>query len=63
MDISFEIVLILFILIFSFVTLFLKNNSPDALYGFIFNLISKNSLMFLFCAIILLILIFNIRIF
>jgi len=63
MDMSFEVILTLFTLIFSFMFLFLKNNSPDALYGFVFNIVSHNSLLSLFCSIILLIIIFNIRIF
>ena len=63
MDISFEIILLLSTIIFSFIFLFLKNNSTDALPGFIFNIVSHNLLVSLFCSIILLILIFNIRIF
>ena len=63
MDISFEIILIFTVLLSSFVFLFLQNNSIDALYNFVYNIISTNILVSTFCIIILLIILFNIRIY
>jgi hypothetical protein len=62
MDISFQIIILLITLIISFVGLFLKNNSPNALNSFIYNFSSNYLQLILFLFIIILILIFNIKI-
>ena len=62
MNISFELLILLVTLITSFCFLFLKNNSVDALYNYIYNLTSNNLQIYLLLGIIILILLFNIKI-